>query len=177
MYENLKQILANALIDKGLELIIATVIILAIAALVRRMLFKKFTESTTRRRIRKVSTRTTIGMILLTALIIFSSNLGSLGVSLGLASAGIAFALQSVITNVAGRLANSTGAFYKIGDRIQLGGVTGDVVSINMMVTSLMEIGGWVKGDQYNGRVTGSQQQYIYVAHIPLFCRFPHLMG
>ncbi len=46
--------------------------------------------------------------------------------------AGIAFALQEVIASVAGWLAVSLSSFYKVGDRVQLGGSVGDVIDIGM---------------------------------------------
>ncbi|WP_218079846.1 mechanosensitive ion channel domain-containing protein [Anthocerotibacter panamensis] len=42
----------------------------------------------------------------------------------------IAFALQEVIASFAGWIAVSFGNFYKPGDRIQLGGIRGDVIDI-----------------------------------------------
>ena len=42
---------------------------------------------------------------------------------------------------------------YQIGDRIQINEMKGDVISIGFLRTSLMEIGSWVKADQYTGRV------------------------
>jgi small-conductance mechanosensitive channel len=49
--------------------------------------------------------------------------LGGLTLALGVTGAGIAFALQVVVASVAGWLAVSFGGFYKVGDRIQLGGI------------------------------------------------------
>lgn len=48
-----------------------------------------------------------------------------------MAGAGIAFALQEVIASVAGWLAISFSNFYKVGDRVQLGGNVGDVIDIS----------------------------------------------
>ena len=59
-----------------------------------------------------------------------------------MAGAGIAFALQEVIASIAGWVAMSFGRFYKIGDRVQLGGIKGDVIDIGMLRTTIMECGG-----------------------------------
>ena len=50
-----------------------------------------------------------------------------------IAGAGIAFALQEVIMSVAGWIALTFGHFYKIGNRIQLAGITGDVCSTHLI--------------------------------------------
>lgn len=98
---------------------------------------------------------TVIGYLagILFLLAIFSDRLGNLTVAFGVAGAGIAFALQEVIASIAGWVAVSFGHFYKSGDRIQLGGIKGDVIDIGILRTTLMECGEWVKGDQYNGRI------------------------
>ena len=64
---------------------------------------------------------------------VFSNQLHSITVALGVASAGIAFALHEVIVSVAGWLAISFGGFYKIGDRVQLSGTVGDVIDIGSL--------------------------------------------
>jgi hypothetical protein len=40
-----------------------------------------------------------------------------------------------------------------VGDRIELGGVKGDVIDIRLFQTSLLEIGNWVDADQSTGRI------------------------
>jgi small-conductance mechanosensitive channel len=58
---------------------------------------------------------------------------------LGVAGAGIAFALQEVIASFAGWLAIMFGGFT--GDRVQLGGIKGDVMDIGVLRTTIMETG------------------------------------
>ena len=93
---------------------------------------------------------------------IFSDQFSSLTVALGVAGAGIAFALQEVIASVAGWIALSFGQFYAVGDRVQLGGIKGDVIDIGVLRTTLMEIGEWVKGDQYNGRIVRVANSFVF---------------
>lgn len=84
---------------------------------------------------------------------VFKDRLGGLTVAFGVAGAGIAFALQEVIASVAGWVALMFGNIYATGDRIEIGQLRGDVVSIGVLRTVLMEVGQWVKGDLYTGRV------------------------
>jgi small-conductance mechanosensitive channel len=93
---------------------------------------------------------------------IYSDRLGGFGVALGVAGAGIAFALQEVITSVAGWLAIVFGNFYKTGDRVQLGGIKGDVMDIGVLRTTLMEVGQWVNGDLYNGRIVRISNSFVF---------------
>jgi small-conductance mechanosensitive channel len=50
------------------------------------------------------------------------------------------------------------GAIFRVGDRVEMSGVHGDVIDISLLKTRLMEIGStggttWVQGRQYTGRV------------------------
>lgn len=94
--------------------------------------------------------------------IIFSGQLPGLTVTLGVAGAGIAFALQEVIASIAGWIAISFGQFYTVGDRVQLGGIRGDVIQVGVLRTTLMEIGEWVRADQYNGRIVRISNAFVF---------------
>ena len=93
---------------------------------------------------------------------IFSNQMNNITVALGVAGAGIAFALQEVIVSIAGWIALSFGQFYTIGDRVQLGGIKGDVIDISILRTTIMEMGEWVKGDQYNGRIVRVANSFVF---------------
>jgi small-conductance mechanosensitive channel len=106
--------------------------------------------------------------------LIFSDRLGGLSLSLGVAGAGIAFALQEVIASAAGWVALSVGSFYHPGDRVQVGDVKGDVIDITILRTTLMEIGEWVSSDLYTGRIVRipnsavlKEPVFNYSAHFP----------
>ncbi len=83
-------------------------------------------------------------------------------VALGVAGAGIAFALQEVIACVAGWAAVAFGRFYSTGDRVQLGGIKGDVIDIGTLRTTLMEVGNWVDGDLYNRRIVRVANSFVF---------------
>jgi small-conductance mechanosensitive channel len=118
-------------------------------------------DNDTRYRARKFVTFSgyVIGALVIT--IVFSNHLGGFTVAIGVAGAGIAFALQEVIASVAGWIALSFGNFYHPGDRIQLGGIKGDVIDIGILRTTLMEVGQWVNGDLYNGRIVRIANSFV----------------
>lgn len=101
-------------------------------------------------------------LIAVALIIIYFKQLGSFTVALGVAGAGIAFALQEVIASVAGWMALMFGNFYKTGDRVQLGGIKGDVIDIGVLRTTLMETGNWVDGDLYNGRIVRVANSFVF---------------
>lgn len=93
---------------------------------------------------------------------IFGRNLTGLSTTLGLAGAGVTYALREVIVSIAGWVAILFGDFFETGDRVLLGGITGDVVDIGVLRTTLMEVGEWVGGDQYTGRIVRVSNSYIF---------------
>jgi small-conductance mechanosensitive channel len=93
---------------------------------------------------------------------VFSDQLRNLPLFLGVIGAGVAFALQEVIASAAGWVAVSFGRFYAPGDRIQLGGIIGDVIDIGILRTTLMECGEWVKSDLYNGRIVRVANSFVF---------------
>ena len=81
-----------------------------------------------------------------------------------LIGAGVAFALQRVITAVAGYFVILRGKTFNVGDRIMMGGVRGDVIDLSFMQTRIMEMGQapkeqgdapsmWVRSRQFTGRI------------------------
>jgi small-conductance mechanosensitive channel len=95
-------------------------------------------------------------------IVVFAHKLGGLTVALGVTGAGIAFALQEVIASVAGWTAIMFGNFYRTGDRVQLGGIKGEVIDIGIIRTTIMEIGQWVDADLYNGRIVRIANSFVF---------------
>ncbi|HVF83279.1 MAG TPA: mechanosensitive ion channel domain-containing protein [Sphingomicrobium sp.] len=105
--------------------------------------------------------------------------------ALGLITAGVAFALQRVITAIAGYFVILRGKTFNVGDRIVMGGVRGDVIALSFMQTKILEMGQpppvsgaepamWVHSRQFTGRiVTVSNDKifdepiYNYTYHFP----------
>lgn len=61
--------------------------------------------------------------------------------SLGLVGAGLMLALAPVITGVAGWVHIVTTKPYTVGDRVEVGGVKGDIVDVKLLHTLLLEVG------------------------------------
>jgi small-conductance mechanosensitive channel len=64
-----------------------------------------------------------------------------------------AIALADVFLSVAGWLYIVTRDPFRVGDRIEIGSHSGDVVDVRVLRFTLMEIGNWVGGDQPTGRL------------------------
>ena len=120
------------------------------------------------------------------AVSIWFDDAGRLGTMLGWLAAGVAIALQRVITAFAGYLIILRGNVFTVGDRITIGGVRGDVVQLGFMQTVVMEMGEapgeqaadpamWVRARQYSGRIVRVTNDKIFDTPVYNYTReFPY---
>lgn len=162
MEDNIQKFLFNPTVGKIAAIFIGIGIIWALIKYIQRNIFSKIKDHDNRYKARKFSGF--IGFLLTVILIsiVYSDKLGGLTIAFGVAGAGIAFALQEVIASFAGWLAILFGGFYKTGDRVQLGGIKGDVMDIGVLRTTIMETGQWVDGDLYNGRIVLVANSFVF---------------
>jgi small-conductance mechanosensitive channel len=111
----------------------------------------------------------------------------SAGGAIGLITAGVAVALQRVITSFAAYLIILRGKIFNVGDRITIGGVRGDVIALDFMQTTVLEIGQtpgeqhdapsvWITARQYTGRMIRVTNDKIFDSPVYNFTRiFPYL--
>jgi len=146
-----------------LVLVVAGVILILTAKnLIRSRLSRHINDQNNSYRTRKAINLVGYFLILLLISIIYRESLGSLTIFLGIAGAGIAFALHEVITSIAGWMAILSSDIYKSGDRVLMGGIKGDVIDVGVLRTTIMEIGEWVEGDLYNGRIVRISNSFVF---------------
>ena len=75
------------------------------------------------------------------------------GAFLGILTAGLAIALKDPIANLAGWVFILIRKPFVIGDRVQVGIHTGDIIDIRLFQFTMLEIGNWVEADQSTGRI------------------------
>jgi small-conductance mechanosensitive channel len=162
MTDQLQEFLYDPTVGKIATIFIGIGLIWMIVKWLQRQLFSKINDTDNRYRAKKLSGFVGFVLSIILVSIVFSEKLGGLTVALGVAGAGIAFALQEVIASFAGWLAIMFGGFYKTGDRVQLGGIKGDVMDIGVLRTTIMETGQWVDGDLYNGRIVLIANSFVF---------------
>ena len=161
MQDQIKRWLLDPTLEKLVAALIGVGIVYLLGRLIQRSINMHVTDPDTRYRVRKFVTF--LGYIVSLGVIaaLFSEHIPQLTVAFGFAGAGIAFALQDVIASVAGWLTVSFGGLYSPGDRVQLGGIKGDVIDVSILRTTLMELGQWVNGDNYNGRIVRVANSFV----------------
>lgn len=100
--------------------------------------------------------------------------------SLGLVGLALSWALQTPIESFAGWLMNSFRSYYRVGDRIAVGEVFGDVYKIDFLNTTVWEIGrpadesSFVRAEQPTGRLITFPNSEVLAGSIVNFTRdFP----
>lgn len=83
----------------------------------------------------------------------FSGDLAATGISVGLITAALGWALQKPITGIAAWIMLLVKRPFKIGDRVVIGDITGDIKKIEMFYVSLREVGGRVQCEEKSGRI------------------------
>ncbi len=126
-------------------------------------------------------------VLILGLLSIWFNDPTRLATAFGLMSAGVAFALQQVITSIAGYFVILRGNTFTVGDRISMGGVRGDVMRLGFIQTTIMEMGQppsvqgsdpamWVKSRQFTGRIVTVSNSQIFSEPVYNYSRdFPFI--
>jgi small-conductance mechanosensitive channel len=162
MTDSVEKWLFDPTVGKIVTAIVGILIVVGIVRFLQKTVTVRIKDTDTRYRVRKFVAFIGYIMGIVLLITVFSDKLGGLTVALGVAGAGIAFALQEVIASIAGWFAITFANFYKTGDRVQLGGIKGDVIDIGVLRTTVMEVGEWVKGDLYSGRVVRIANSFVF---------------
>lgn len=115
------------------------------------------------------------------ALSIVAGDIRALVGSLGLIGLALSWSLQTPIESFTGWLLNSFKGYYRVGDRISVGEVFGDVYKIDFLTTTVWEIGapyrqGFVQAEQPTGRlVTFPNNEILSGTVVNLTGDFPYV--
>ena len=119
--------------------------------------------------VRRVVIWITVGLIVLFT---FASQLSSAVTFAGLITAGVAVALQNVIVSVVAYFFLIGKYGIRVGDRVQIGDVTGEVVDIGLVRMHIMELGG-PSDSQPTGRVVAFSNSIVFQPASGVFKQIP----
>lgn len=109
-------------------------------------------------------------VITIIVILTFASKLGSFATFAGLLTAGLAVALQNVLVSVVGYFFLIGKYGIRVGDRIEVGGVRGEVIDIGLVRFHLMELGA---GATPTGRVVAFSNSVVFQPTSGLFKQIP----
>jgi small-conductance mechanosensitive channel len=116
------------------------------------------------------------------AVSVIAGDIRALLGSLGLIGLALSWSLQTPIESFTGWLLNSFQGYYRVGDRIAVGEVFGDVVAIDVLTTTVWEYGGadrapsGITAEQPTGRLITFPNNEVLTGSIVNYTRdFPYV--
>jgi small-conductance mechanosensitive channel len=141
--------------DKGVRTLVALSILYSLFKIVfDELVGRRIPEDKERYTFKKMVSTAYSFFILVAAVTIWVPNPEALLVAYGIIAAGVAVSLQDVFKNLAGGITLFITGIYAVGDRIEIKSKHGDVIDVGILYTTLLELRGWVEGDQATGRLT-----------------------
>jgi len=167
--------------DSVLESLFLRVLAIAIAlgvifglSDVWRRATKRYVRDLRRRRqlliVRRLLTGFLTGLVLIFGLV---TQFSSLATFAGLITAGIAVGLQTILLSVAAYFFIIGRYGVKVGDRITIAGVTGDVVEVGLVRFYMMEMAGSGTDVYSTGRMAVFSNAVLFQAGTPLYKQMP----
>lgn len=138
------------------------VVVLLVIAWLRRYLKRRLPDNRVKYRTQKGIEVLGYLFILILTISYFTGSIKDLGLAIGLLTAGITITLQELILSIAGSFYIFFVRVYKPGDRIEINGIKGDVIDIDSIYTTMMEIGEWVSSDNYSGRIVKLSNAFVF---------------
>jgi Mechanosensitive ion channel len=159
------------------QLMIRLIIVSAIVALIlvtgqlsRRFTLRRVQDPNRRRFVSMSHQFLTLFAITVVIVFVLASDLRSVATYFGLLSAGLLLALENVILATLGSLLLVGKRGIRIGDRVQVSGVTGDVTDMGLLQFQLREFD--VENGRYTGHVATFSNSLVFVSPATGLMRF-----
>jgi small-conductance mechanosensitive channel len=163
----------RSVLTRVIGILVALAVILFLSQVWRRITFRYVRDPRRRRQfliMRRVVMGFLIGVVLLLG---FVSEFSSLATFAGFITAGIAVGLQAVLLSVAAYFFIIGRYGIRVGDRISVAGITGDVVDIGLVRLYLMELAGTGLDFYPTGRIVVFSNAVLFQTTTPLFKQIP----
>src|ERR1700734_3139852 len=162
-----------SIVLRVLGIALAMGLILLLSEVWRRITFR-YISDVRRRRQFLVLRRIVIGFCMGLVLILgFVSEFSSLATFAGFITAGLAVGLQTILLSVAAYFFLVGRWGIRVGDRISVAGVTGDVVDIGLVRLYLIELAGTGIDLYPTGRIVVFANSVLFQAGTPLYKQIP----
>jgi hypothetical protein len=138
------------------------VLLLAIGHVSRRLATRRVQDPNRQRLIAMFHHFLTLFAIAVVILFVLASDLKSVATYFGLLSAGLLLAMQNVIPASLGALLLVGKRGIRIGDRVQVSGITGDVINMGLLQFQLREFD--VRKQRFTGHVATFSNSLVFLS-------------
>jgi small-conductance mechanosensitive channel len=159
-----------------IKYIVWVIFILGLIQILRRFIRKNLPDINIRYKSQKGIEVLGYFLLIILSVTYFTGNIKDFALAIGLLTAGITITLQELILSIAGSIYIFFIKVYKPGDRIEINGIKGDVIDIDSVYTTMMEIGEWVSSDNYSGRIVKLSNAFVFKGPVYNYSRdFPFI--
>jgi len=144
----------------------AFIIFFIIRKIIQRYAVNNIRDVKLRYRWQKILSYTTFTFSAVIVGQIWFKGIQSVATYLGLVSAGIAVALKDPLLNLFGWQYIVWRRPFDVGDRIEIGEKSGDVIDITPFNFTVMEIGNWVSADESTGRIIHIPNGHVFTQYL-----------
>ncbi|CAM1335253.1 mechanosensitive ion channel family protein [Tenacibaculum aestuariivivum] len=163
IFENIsKWINEHPIFSSIIKYLIWVILIFITIAFLRSLLRKKLPDTGIRYKSQKAVEFFGYVLLIIITISFFTGSIKDFALAIGLLTAGITITLQELILSVAGSFYIFLVGVYKPGDRIEINNIKGDVIDIDSIYTTMMEIGEWVSSDNYSGRIVKLSNSFVF---------------
>ncbi|MFW5799239.1 MAG: mechanosensitive ion channel family protein [Spirochaetota bacterium] len=174
--KSISELLNDIGITPDLQNILLTIIVIVIINVLRIIFIKiahKNIKSDVKKfyKTRKIATYVSVVTGVIIVGFIWVEEFGTVITFLGIVSAGLAIALRDLVTNIVGWIFIIWRKPFRVGERIQIDNIAGDVIDTRVFQFSVMEIGNWVQADQSTGRIVHIPNSKVFTSQLANYVR------
>jgi small-conductance mechanosensitive channel len=142
--------------------------------LIFKLVWRQTEDLQVRYKWRKISGYAAFVLTVLLVGRVLSEGFHSSATFLGLLTTGLAIALKDPLVSLVGWMLIIWQRPFAVGDRIQIGIHSGDVMDLTLFRFTLAEIGNWVHADQITGQIVHIPNGKVFVEPVAIYSRGMH---
>ena len=101
-------------------------------------------------------------LVVMVLALFFLEDIKQVATVLGIASAAVVIALQDLCSSLAGWFVIIGSRKFGVGDRVEIEGMRGDIIDIQLLRTTLVEVNNWLGVDEPTGRVVLIPNNFVF---------------
>jgi small-conductance mechanosensitive channel len=130
--------------------------------LLSRLIFPIFYKRESLFVARRLSNYLLVLLIVMVLALFFLEDIKQIATVLGIASAAVVIALQDLCSAFAGWFVIVGSRKFVVGDRVEIEGMRGDIIDIQLLRTTLVEVNNWLGVDEPTGRVVLIPNNFVF---------------
>ena len=142
----------NAVVRDGLASLLIVMVVLALRSAGLQALRRSKLEIDDQLRWRTQIRNVTVAVVLLSVTVVWAQELRAVAISVAAIAAALVLATKEFIMCLMGSTLRASGGSFRVGDRIEVAGVRGDVLDIGPLTTTVLEVGPGQSIHQRTGR-------------------------